>query len=289
MCEINLTSFSMELNSLLPKNFKNDIQNIEPDIMVLLDECFELLHEKSGSGEAINVSQIIIDITWEQLNTGHWSEVEDSERQIYALASLLKVVAMVQNVKQEPQEKIREILEAALKVVDMGLLLGSSYTTELNHIANLLNSALYTDEVKDFESSRPTSEVLIKVDTEPLKSLHCPSLETFSAEHFYPRQPVKLIGCISHWKALKCWKDVNYLLRVAGGRTVPIELGSKYTDSDWSQKLMTLRTFISKYVVNAESSENAYLAQHQLFNQAKLTLGNFLNYLLINCKELMFI
>lgn len=43
--------------------------------------------------------------------------------------------------------------------------------------------------------------------------------------------------------------SLAYLKRVGGPRTVPVELGSKYTDDEWSQELMTLSAFIDKFVL----------------------------------------
>ena len=42
--------------------------------------------------------------------------------------------------------------------------------------------------------------------------------------------------------------SLEYLKKVAGPRTVPVELGSRYTDDDWSQQLMTIKTFIEGYI-----------------------------------------
>lgn len=73
---------------------------------------------------------------------------------------------------------------------------------------------------------------------------------------------------MDHWPATKKWSDINYLLKVAGERTVPVEIGSHYADNNWSQKLMPLRNFIENYFL--KDSENiGYLAQHNLFDQVK--------------------
>lgn len=73
-------------------------------------------------------------------------------------------------------------------------------------------------------------------------------------------------GNMEHWPALNKWKDLNYLVKLAGARLVPVEIGSSYADADWSQKLITLEEFINIHVVQ-ESEKPTYLAQHQLFNQ----------------------
>ena len=68
--------------------------------------------------------------------------------------------------------------------------------------------------------------------------------------------------------------SLDYIIGLAGKRTVPIEIGSKYSDNDWSQKLMTIEEFIEKYIVNVKShgiddsgKSKGYLAQHPLFEQ----------------------
>lgn len=43
--------------------------------------------------------------------------------------------------------------------------------------------------------------------------------------------------------------SVEYIQDVAGCRTVPVEVGSRYTDDEWSQRLMTVGEFISTYVL----------------------------------------
>ena len=47
-----------------------------------------------------------------------------------------------------------------------------------------------------------------------------------------------------------CICSLAYLKEVAGPRTIPVELGSRYTDEEWSQKLMTLTNFIDNYVMS---------------------------------------
>ena len=69
--------------------------------------------------------------------------------------------------------------------------------------------------------------------------------------------------------------SLDYLKQIAGPRTVPIELGSRYTDKNWTQKLMTLSEFITNHVSSkvrtvvcqTGSVVVGYLAQHQLFDQ----------------------
>ena len=46
--------------------------------------------------------------------------------------------------------------------------------------------------------------------------------------------------------------SLDYLRQVAGPRTVPVELGSRYTDEEWSQKLMTVSEFIDNCILCQE-------------------------------------
>lgn len=87
-------------------------------------------------------------------------------------------------------------------------------------------------------------------------------------------------GEMDHWPAMneRSWANLEYLKvestwiiclflqKCAGYRTVPIEVGSNYLASKWSQKLTTLSTFIDNYV-NNKSEDIGYLAQTQLFDQ----------------------
>lgn len=66
---------------------------------------------------------------------------------------------------------------------------------------------------------------------------------------------------------MRKWIDLNYLLKIAGNRTVPIEIGSHYVDENWSQKLMTLQDFIKNHFLSDSAEKRGYLAQHNLFDQ----------------------
>lgn len=61
--------------------------------------------------------------------------------------------------------------------------------------------------IKESSVNDPLLNPTVKVITEPIRTLNCPSLETFSAEHFYPRLPVKLTGQYVYLKKISViWK-----------------------------------------------------------------------------------
>lgn len=112
----------------------------------------------------------------------------------------------------------------------------------------------------------PTIEKTVEVG-----HMHCPSLEAFLTNYIQKDKPVILDGVMDHWPARTTHQwSIKYLKGIAGCRTVPVELGSRYTDDTWTQRLMTVADFIDNYIDPIESgqdSEIAYLAQHQLFDQ----------------------
>lgn len=126
----------------------------------------------------------------------------------------------------------------------------------------------------------------------PIPRIHLPTMEEF--QHHVngggvvgaPGGPIIITGGIDHWPARERWTDLDTLCRTAGpDRLVPIEIGSQYTDEQWTQKLVTMREFIQAYILRQEHSgaedgyeddgakakagttEIGYLAQHDLFAQ----------------------
>lgn len=66
----------------------------------------------------------------------------------------------------------------------------------------------------------------------PEKSLSCKmvvkrsalSFEGFLREYFLCGSPVIITNSMTHWPASTKWNDMNYLKRIAGDRTVPVEV-----------------------------------------------------------------
>ncbi|KAF2920412.1 hypothetical protein DAI22_08g206901 [Oryza sativa Japonica Group] len=80
---------------------------------------------------------------------------------------------------------------------------------------------------------------------------------------------VLIFGYIDHWPARTKWKDIRYLERIAGDRTVPVEVGKKYLSSEWKQELITFSQFLEMMWSSDCSANLTYLAQHPLFDQIK--------------------
>ncbi|XP_028411015.1 lysine-specific demethylase 8-like isoform X2 [Dendronephthya gigantea] len=144
------------------------------------------------------------------------------------------------------QEKI-SIAEGNLPAFQQSTLLGEKY------------SSLESKQVKLSDNGKQNIE-----------QKFCPSLSTFQNEFMDSQVPVVIQGVMDHWPARSSrpW-SFNYLQEIAGNRTVPVEIGSHYTDESWSQKLITINEFVSRCQTNCNNdmSKITYLAQHQLFDQ----------------------
>ena len=51
------------------------------------------------------------------------------------------------------------------------------------------------------------------------------------------------------WPARERWRDAGYLRRVAGSRTVPVEVGRHYLAQGWGQDLMPLADFLDNHLL----------------------------------------
>jgi hypothetical protein len=79
---------------------------------------------------------------------------------------------------------------------------------------------------------------------EAVKVLETPSLVQFVKEALLPRRPVLIRGALRHWEVCDRWRDVRFLVRTAGYRFVPVEMGRSYMAQDWSQTIMPFVQFL---------------------------------------------
>ncbi|NXU53517.1 KDM8 protein, partial [Turnix velox] len=265
-------SLWVEVRALLPRS-EEELSlslcgEVEDCVLPLLQKARRLLYAEAarpGEAEAAalgRLGDILRDYSWEKLNSGPWREISKAWRQVYSYGCLFGALAEVAAGRP---------LVPAVRLCDMGLLMGASVLDNvLARLVRVLQARLPRGEQpQDAPGSakkarlEPLPEPLVQPEN-ALPHLHCPSLEHFRDNYLIPQKPVVLEGIIDHWPCMKKW-SVDYFCQVAGCRTVPVELGSRYTDEEWSQKLMTVSDFISQYIVNANSV--GYLAQHQLFDQ----------------------
>lgn len=232
------------------------------------------------------LARALKDRMWEIINTGHYSSVNNIDRQVFTLVTAYKVSLLLLQLK-DTQTPATKIIEDCIYDLDYGLLLGCPLDGENNDI---LTSCL--DEVRKYllpeadaelnqtqscaSKIRPSSEY----SNSSVDILNCPSIDIFQQNHFLKRKPAILTHCMDQWPALTKWSNPNYLIQMAGERTVPIEIGSHYTNEDWSQDLVKFKDFIRRHfmddVVLSEANRVEYLAQHNLFDQIPKLKGDIL-------------
>ncbi|KAL2557207.1 putative lysine-specific demethylase JMJD5 [Forsythia ovata] len=231
------------------------------------------------------------EMAWEQLHSGPWHSVGPIWRDAYSMACL----HVARNHFSSGEFKL------SLKALDMGLIMGGlTLRDDLNSCIKKVSSALTE---KDFSSSNNNNnstdsteegqkkselfgdqEIISRqhfnlpevLQLLPSRSLSCKkvgrksglSLEEFLRDHFLCGSPVIISDCMVHWPAKNKWNDMNYLKRIAGFRTVPVEVGKNYLCPEWKQELITFSEFLERISSNeCPSEDTTYLAQHQLFDQ----------------------
>lgn len=266
-------------------------------VCVLQESCQHIA--KDDLVVALETSQALLDLTWEKMNTGYWKDVDIAWRKLYSFTGIVKCLVLVK------MDKLQE----AVKTCDLGLLLGSPVLDnvlakivaciqeKLQDIDDLVavnvagqhqnvsrhqlrdeninvKKILLTEhqQLHEYSSNYKNSKQAKITDysDQSIKRISSPSLCQFQNEFMDKEIPIILQDMMEHWPATNSrqW-SFNYLKEVAGNRTVPVEIGSRYTDESWTQKLMTINEFVSDYITDGgnDCKNIAYLAQHQLFDQ----------------------
>jgi lysine-specific demethylase 8 len=143
----------------------------------------------------------------------------------------------------------------------------------------------FIESIEDRIGEEPPSDLsrTFKVPEQPVVEIQHPvrrldvpmSLADFARHLSDPCTPFVVSGCLDHWPALsnRPWSDMVYFERLVGRRRiVPIEIGSRYTDEEWSQKLVPFGAFLDQHIFGTSAPgdieiQPAYLAQHNLLDQ----------------------
>ncbi|KAF9583556.1 Lysine-specific demethylase 8 [Lunasporangiospora selenospora] len=163
------------------------------------------------------------------------------------------------------------------------------------------------NQIRDLDNTRPLESPTLKrqkieavkgvklgeeppIDQGPrircaIPRVHLPTMDAFQShvntlDAEGGATPIIITGAIDHWPAMERWADLETICRTAGpDRLVPIEVGSQYTDETWTQKMVTFREFVDRFILGTHESPSkgsgdgevkggvGYLAQHDLFAQ----------------------
>jgi len=221
-------------------------------------------------------------LVWERLNTGYWANVWSGWRDLYGLITVARVleVAKLAEVSSVKEDIVLDVI----RLCDMGIMLGGPVMGGvLEELAEVLTKSLvnHIDTPEDnyplkklklfsFTPSPDISYHSLKLKSSllPIPFLVAPSIPTFITQCKLPRTATILQDCMDDWPCMggsSRW-SCDRLVQLAGPRTVPVELGRKYTDNSWTQQLLTVEQFVSRYM-KGTSTQIGYLAQHQLLDQ----------------------
>ncbi|GAU90323.1 hypothetical protein RvY_02754 [Ramazzottius varieornatus] len=227
----------------------------------------------TSSNIALEDSEALLLYAWQELNTGKWASVDGNWHKVYAAASWMKAVSYFRCNMDSPT-----VWSDIVKLCDMGHLMGGDVWNGIL-IRTISNAEEFIQsQTKQISDSTPESSVAplkrLKASLRPsiqylIPEVCQPYLSDFQDLHFRQKRSVVLKHCMDDWPALEKWSP-EYIRQLCGSRTVPVEIGRRYTDDDWTQELMTIGAFIDKYIYMKDNPEHkiAYLAQHDLFSQA---------------------
>lgn len=227
------------------------------------------LLDTSNYLESLNEINVALNLVWEDLQVDKWLE-KLSIRQTYTILSYLKAVCLFH------QGEMMNCMET----LDMGLIMGAPVnSTSLNTIASSFHEYLF--EYMKTESSASFVTNLEKISKLANESYNLPvinypierksliSIEYFLNQYHNVKKPLIIEDAMKNWPAMQKidgqqkW-NLLYLYRSCYYRKVPIEIGSKYDDDNWTQKLMTIGSFVEELL---NQKKTLYLAQHQIFDQ----------------------
>ncbi|CAI5451355.1 unnamed protein product [Caenorhabditis angaria] len=189
----------------------------------------------------------------EKLNTGHFNEVDENWRIFYSLVSYVKCVHLFENGNYEE----------AINLADKGLCMGriDEEKVAFRKLAYIIHSCLDVPKIKihpkfleilkskKFSTNNPIAEFQEEDGFEKL------------IEAVQNQKPVIIRNFAKNMNAFDKW-SFEFLLSELHSRTFPVEIGSKYSDENWSQKMMSFSDFLKN-----EENETVYLAQHRIFDQ----------------------
>ncbi|XP_036336454.1 bifunctional peptidase and arginyl-hydroxylase JMJD5-like [Rhagoletis pomonella] len=252
----------------LPKyeEIKNILQS-EPEADYIIREAAadvgKTNEEREFNDEIFYLVSSLADKFWERIHTGHFSAVPIEVRKIYALACYYKIYYLFcESLSKTQLLRCSEILDEAILIgCTQSLYKGSDqFQTQLTSYISKVsedNAERYLPIIAELERQQYKCDIPV---------LDCPSVENFHKICFNSEQPALLLNTIAHWPAMHKWRDLNYLHKLAGNRTVPIEIGANYTTDEWSQQLVKIRDFLRRQFVQS-NTQIEYLAQHELFDQ----------------------
>ena len=200
----------------------------------------------------LNLSKLK-EYVWEEIHSVHWKEVIVEYRDCYSFVSYLHALLLphTQAFSMREESDRRAQIQQAIRVADMGLLLGSPFfavhlhgiirelTVEHQtlHSPHDYNAILVNRDINFRSRKRRRSSLsdsfphyLLLNNEKPIERIETLlSLSDFRRSYLVPQRPVILTqGITEDWEALVKWKNLDYFTHHFGMRIVPVETGESY-------------------------------------------------------------
>lgn len=236
--------------------------------------------------DALLICDCIIEALWEELNTRKWSEVSLKARLLYGYHRWLEALLKLLKAKEDHKlSTIIEILLNSLGSIDYGLIMSPDLDGQLlAKTGSLLHRVLIAILDRfDFDVCLEWKNFLHKLNVRQTNNSIAPKMRTscneihvidfpidlneFHQNYFSTKTPCIFLNACRNWPCMTDRKwNIPYLMRSISFRLIPIEIGSKYTDLEWQQKILTTKVFVENFFLD-HSKGIGYMAQYNLFDQ----------------------
>lgn len=229
------------------------------------------------------LADYLLNYAWDKLHTGHWKDVALCWRVLYSLVKLLVALYHFRQLTSQLKNFTTGLAET-IQDLDYSLIMGypifdnvaSKLAFKFHEFLSRSNPEKSNNSILTVNGDPKHDNEILLMKDRPLSLLErisCPSLEKFY-EIMKLGKPFIITDAMKFWPACQPNNDhywtVENWRKYHGYRIVPIEIGSRYTDVNWGQELMTLNKFIDNFIIPSNENHQqskGYLAQHQLFLQ----------------------
>ena len=249
------------------------------ELKVIWDEAI-LPERETSLHSSLKKLDDILSLSWRMI---HKTKDDINIRYVYAFTSVIKVLLLLMLFPKDSSQGSNERLQEMLTTCDMALIMSPDIQDRLlSSIAQLIHDKIPVvvnpqDNVLIVSENMSRISLNQEVDKESSRDI-----VSFTNNYLIPGKQVMFPNFASKWPAVdpssgRKW-TLSRLRHVANHRTVPVEMGSKYTDEDWSQTFMTIGQFIDRVIhkndTNLETVKG-YIAQVNLFDMIPILRKDF--------------